>query len=84
VPVFVGPGAGAAAPAPVFSFPLSGGGSGGGGGGGAAVATENPARSFSSVYLALDRSAIRLWVSLSRWAVVIAWVGGGGTVARFG
>jgi hypothetical protein len=54
------------------------------GGGGGAAAVENPARSCSSEYRAFARSAMRLCVSFSRSAAVIARAGGGGTVARFG
>ena len=46
--------------------------------------SSNPACSCSLVYFAFFRSAIRLCVNLSSSAVVSAWVGGGGTVARFG
>ena len=61
------------------------GGTGGGGGGGAGADTAGkPGRSFSSLYLAFVRSAIRLCVSFSRSATVSARLGGGGTVARFG
>jgi len=54
------------------------------GGGDAADTAGKPARNCSFVYLAFVRSAIRLCVSLSRSAAVIARIGGGGTVARFG
>ena len=59
-------------------------GAGSGGDGGVGPATEKPARSCSSEYRALVRSAIRLWLSFSRSAAVIAREGGGGTVARLG
>jgi hypothetical protein len=59
-------------------------GIGGGGGGTGADANGKPARTFSSLYFALVRSAIRLCVSLSRSAAVNARSGGDGTVARFG
>jgi len=80
----VGASAGPAAAGVVGASAGSAAEGGGGGGGGGADGAGNPARSFSSLYFAFVRSAIRLCVSFSRSAVLSARVGGGGTLARLG